>query len=190
LVPVIAMDATRQPAVRQMRWGLVPAWEKSARPKFMPINARAEDAFGKPMFREPIQKRRCLVPASAYYEWHNSGAVTQPYCIAMKDRAPFCFAGIYEEATASRPETFALFTTSPNAVMAPIHHRMPVIVQENAVTDWLGSAPISSRTFDEIARPYPPENMEAWAVSPLVNSPKNDVPECLIPVDGGDYWLV
>ncbi len=94
-LPVVVNDDGGGAKVATMRWGLVPFWDKSEKPKIVPINARSEEAFAKPMFRQAIQKRRCLVPADGYFEWRSRpGELKQPFDICMKDGRPFFFAGI------------------------------------------------------------------------------------------------
>ena len=108
-MPVVATDDDGKFRITLMRWGLVPFWEKSDKPKFVPINARSEEMFGKPMFRQSVQKRRCLVPADGFFEWKRFDEKTKiPHFIGLKKREPFFIAGIYEAATELRPETYAL----------------------------------------------------------------------------------
>jgi putative SOS response-associated peptidase YedK len=163
-----------------MRWGLVPFWDKSEKPKFAPINARSEEIIGKPMFRQSLQKRRCLVPADAFFEWKRiTEAKKVPYCIGLVDRAPFFFAGIYEAATAIRPATYALLTTGPNELMKEIHDRMPVILDEGRSRAWIQPGEVTSETIAQTCVPFPAHLMRAYPVSPLVNNPRNDRPECV-----------
>ena len=120
-LPVVINDDGGRAKVATMRWGLVPFWDKSEKPKIAPINAWSEDAFAKPMFRQSIQKRRALIPADGFYVEAPPGDRKQPFDICLKDGRPFFFAGIYEEATGIRPATYLLFTTRPNSLMAEIH---------------------------------------------------------------------
>lgn len=181
--PVVRPDPAGKPTGVLMRWGLVPFWDKSEKPTFAPINARSEDMFGKPTFRQSVQKRRCVIPADGFYEWKRLDERTKiPHHICMKGDAPFFIAGLYEEATESRPETYCLLTTGPNALMEAIHDRMPVILPAPAVTRWLQPGPLSPEDAQILCRPYSAEEMTAWAVSSLVNKPANDVPDCVVPV--------
>lgn len=168
-----------------MQWGLVPFWEKAERPKIAPINARSEEALSKPMFRQALQRRRCLVVADGFYEWHRvSQDLKVPFLIHMRDGRPFTFAGIFEEASESRPATFAILTTGPNKVMMPIHNRMPVILTAEGEERWLNDGPLDSQTLQGLSVPYPALEMEAFPVSRLVNSPKHDGRECILPFEG------
>lgn len=189
---LVATDEAGHPKAKPMRWGLVPYWEKSEKPKIAPVNARAETAFSNGMFKQSLQKRRCLIPADGFYEWKRfdpDGKRKQAYEIHLKGERPFFFPGIFEEATEPRPVTFLLFTTRPNDVMAPIHDRMPVILRDETAQRWLTPAPMTPQQFAAFAEPYDAREMEAVPVSSLVNSPKNDVPGCLVPVEPGKIEL-
>jgi putative SOS response-associated peptidase YedK len=176
-----------------MRWGLVPSWARDARIGLKTINARAEDAADKPAFREALRKRRCLIPADAFYEWQQLNARTrQPYAIAMKSGQPYAFAGLWEnwqtpvgEALAS----FTILTTAPNEIMASIHDRMPVIVDPKDYARWLQVQDKATPPLD-LLKPYPAEGMEAWPVSQLVGNVRNNGPELLSPLQPaqGTLW--
>lgn len=182
-LPTATLDADGVLHAHFMRWGFQPSWateEKSVAPQ---NNARSEEAFAKPMFRSAVQKRRCAVPIDGFYEWKKIAEdFKQPYHIQMRGGAPFFLAGIYEEATEIRPATFALLTTRPNALMEPIHDRMPVILNPDSARTWLTPGGLSEDNLKSICGPYFAEAMEAWPVSRLVNSVKNNVPELVAPV--------
>ena len=182
-LPVIVSDEDGKARVATMHWGLVPFWDKSEKPKIAPINARAEEAFTKPMFRQSIQKRRALIPADGFYEWKRlPGDLKQPFDICLKDGRPFFFAGIYEEATEIRPATYLLFTTRPNLLMAEIHNRMPAIITGDRAQQWINPGPVSAEQLAEFTEPYPADLMVARPVSTLVNNPRNDSPDCIVPI--------
>jgi putative SOS response-associated peptidase YedK len=188
-LPVVVRGAQGAARVATMRWGFVPFWDQSEKPKIAPINARAEGAFAKPMFRPAIQHRRCLVPADGFYEWKRlAGDRKQPFDIQLKGGLPFCFAGIYEAATATRPETYLLLTSRPNSLMEEIHDRMPVILTGERSTAWLTPGPITADELAFFAEPYAADEMVVQAISTLVNSPRNDSPAVLSPV-GDDAEL-
>lgn len=184
--PVIILDdeGDVMPVPCLMRWGLVPYWETSDKPKVAPINAKSEEVAAKPMFRHLLQKRRCLVPADGFYEWLrlDDGKVKVPFDIRLKGGRPFVMAGLYEAATESRPATFAILTTGPNALMAGIHDRMPVILDDEEAKVWLRRGALSPDTLAALTAPHPAEDMEANPISSLVNNPRNDMPEILEPV--------
>lgn len=172
-----------KPKAQDSRWGLVPFWDKSEKPKMAPINARSEEAFTKPMFRQSIQKRRCVIPADGFYEWQKLDEKTKvPFHICRKDNAVFFFAGIYEEATEIRPPTYLLFTCQPNELMSPIHNRMPAILSANRIKDWLAPGNLSESDFASFCQPYPTDQLGAYPVSSMVNKPVNDIPECVQPI--------
>ncbi|MDD4555244.1 MAG: SOS response-associated peptidase [Bacteroidales bacterium] len=161
------------------RWGLVPSWAKELSIGNKMINARAEGIAEKPSFRTSFRNRRCLVPATGFFEWRRNGKKT-PYNIRLKNSAPFCFAGLWDEWTAPdgmRINTFSIVTTTPNDLMKRIHDRMPVILRQEDEGRWINPQPDPSLL--SLLVPYPAEMMEAYPVSNLVNSPSNDVPEVL-----------
>lgn len=179
--PVVRNSDSGQPACTEMRWGLVPFWDKAEKPKFAPINARSEEMMDKPTFRQSVQKRRCVVPADGFYEWQRLDEKTKiPHHICLREERPFFMAGIFEEATDLRPETYALLTCGPNQLMEGIHDRMPVILSAIALQQWLKPGPLSPDESHAICQPYPADQMTAWAVSSIVNSPRNEVAECIV----------
>ena len=184
--PVIIMDDEGDvlPIPCFMRWGLVPYWEKSDKPKLAPINAKSEGVATNAMFKQSVQKRRCLVPADGFYEWLrlDDGKIKVPFDIHLKGDRPFLMAGIYEKATDTRPATFAILTTGPNDLMTAIHNRMPVILDDEEAQRWLKPGTVSPDEVAALTAPHPAEDMEAISISSLVNSPRNDVPEILEPV--------
>ena len=184
-----------QPVVRQgrdsgerefglLRWGLVPFWAKDLKIGYSTINARAEEAVQKPAFREAMRKRRCLIPADAFYEWERSDQKNkQPFAIALKSGEPYAFAGLWERW---RPkggealETFTILTTDANEVLEPIHNRMPVILEPKDYERWMEPAAAERLPLD-LLRPFPEERMIAWPVSSRVGNVRNNDPELLAP---------
>jgi putative SOS response-associated peptidase YedK len=183
--PVIIMDDEGDvlPIPCFMRWGFVPFWDRSDKPKRAPINARSEEVATTGMFKQSLQMRRCLVPADGFYEWLRFDEKTKfPFDIHLRSNRPFVMAGIYEKATEIRPATFAILTTGPNELMSKIHDRMPVILDDNEAKAWLQRGNIMPERVAELTRPHPAEDMEMTPISSLVNLPNNDVPEILEPV--------
>jgi putative SOS response-associated peptidase YedK len=167
-----------------LRWGLVPFWAKDAKLAFSTINARAEEAATKPAFREALKKRRCLVPAAAFYEWQRLDAKPKKsFAIALISGEPYAFAGLWESW---RPkdgeplETFTILTTEPNELMAPIHNRMPVILEPKDYDHWL-DARDQARPPVDLLRPHPADRMRAWPVSDRVGNVRNNDPQLLEP---------
>ncbi|KZE44299.1 SOS response-associated peptidase [Rossellomorea marisflavi] len=168
-----------------LRWGLVPHWAKEAKIGYKMINARAEGIDEKPSFREPFRKKRCLIIADGFYEWKKVDDRKQPYRFIMKDGKPFAFAGLWETwKNGDAPlHTCTIITTTPNALTEDVHDRMPVILKRTDYARWLDP---SNQAVDELKSllvPYPAEEMELYAVSELVNSPKNDVADVLSPLN-------
>ena len=175
---------TQARELTSLHWGLVPAWtrDRSGPP---PTNARAETLADKPSFRDAFRSRRCLIPASGFYEWAVEGRARHPWLFRLRDERPFALAGLWETWSApdgATLESCAVVTTTPNTVMAPIHHRMPVLLADPADWDrWLDPRIVDPVALAPILRPFPPEAMAALAVSPHVNSVRHDDPGCLIP---------
>jgi putative SOS response-associated peptidase YedK len=167
-----------------LRWGLIPYWSKDAKSAYSMINARAEEAATKPAYREALKKRRCLVPADAFYEWQTIGKKTRkPYAIALKSGDPCALAGLWESWRPSEGtvlETFTILTTDPNEVTEPFHNRMPVILEPKDYARWLESDDAARPPVD-LMRPYPAEKMHAWPVSERVGNVRNDDPQLLDP---------
>ncbi len=164
--------------VEVMRWGLVPSWAKDPRIGYKMINARAETAAEKPSFRASFKSRRCLVPASGYYEWKREGGKKQPYYFTVKGEDLFALAGLWAEwrdENGNALQSFTILTTEPNALAAGVHDRMPVILGREHEASWLdgNTAP---KVILETLQPLDPERMEAWPVSARVNSPHHNDP--------------
>lgn len=186
--PVAALRVLVQGEGRQLdllRWGLVPFWAKDAKIGNKMINARAETVADKPAFRAAFKRRRCLVLADGFYEWRRTPEGKQPYYITLEDGGPFAFAGLWERWDKGEGEpllTCTLITTTPNALMQQVHHRMPVILSPGDYDLWLDPAVQDRERLLPLLRPFPAERMLAVPVSTLVNSPRNDLPECQEPV--------
>ena len=174
---VISCDAPD--TLNYFRWGLIPSWAKEPSLGNKLINARAETVLEKPSFKNAFRNRRCLVPATGFFEWKRTPDKT-PFHIGLKHGSPFCFAGLWDQWVSGDGEiirTFTIITTSPNKLMENIHDRMPVILHREDEKRWVIPQPDPSLV--ELLKPYPAEMMEAWPVSKLVNFPKNDVPEII-----------
>ncbi|MGH9616658.1 MAG: SOS response-associated peptidase, partial [Acidobacteriaceae bacterium] len=183
--PVIRLDrGTGEREIAMMRWGLIPGWCKQPRQLGLStINAKAESLMEKPIWRQPFKKRRCLVPADAFYEWKKIDAKTrQPYAFGMKDDAPFAFAGLWERwrTPDNKPiDSFAIVTTDPNELTAAVHDRMPVIVEPKDYERWLTRADEDQPPID-LLRPYNADAMKAWKVRNAVGDVRNDRPDLCI----------
>lgn len=158
--------------VRMFRWGLTPPWWKYKGRSL--INVRVE-SLEKPVFRHSLE-RRCLVLADSFYEWKKEGKVKVPYRIMRDDGAPFAFAGIWEEDKDAKGKpitSFAILTSTPNEVVAPIHDRMPVMLLPEWENTWIDPE-AGPRDLKGAFKPYPAVEMEAYEVSRAVNSPTVD----------------
>ena len=170
-----------RPELIMMRWGLVPYWADDIKIGNRLINARAESVERTPAFREAYQRRRCLVPADGFYEWRKEGRRRQPFLIRRRDQAPFAFAGLWErwqQPGGQILRSCTIVTCPANPLLAEIHDRMPVILAPDDHARWLDPAAGEGRA---VLRPCPADWLEAIPVSPRVNSPANDDPDCLAP---------
>jgi len=167
-----------------MRWGFIAPSERQ--PHATPINVRAETIATAPMYRDAFRRRRCLVVADGFYEWRKEGRGKTPYFIALRSRRPFGFAAIWsfdQRSADGRVATCAIVTCPPNPLLAEIHNRMPVILPAPARERWLDPN-ADPAELGALLTPLPSADLEAFAVSPLVNSPHNDSPECVRPLAG------
>lgn len=162
-----------------VRWGLIPSWSKEMTTGF--INARSETVDSKPSFRQAFKNHRCILPASGFYEWKKTGNEKTPYYIQISDSTPMAMAGIWETWVSPKGqaiETCSILTTAANSVVAPIHDRMPVILSMDNFSRWLDTSIQDIKPLRYLFNPYPPEQMQAYPVSTLVNNPSNDNPDC------------
>lgn len=185
-IVVIRLNKEGKRMVGAVRWGLIPSWAKDA-PKMQPINARAETASTSGMFRQAFARRRCIIPADGFYEWKKLDPKTkQPMFIHFPDDRLFGFAGLWERwqgAEGEKPlDTCTILTTAPNELMAGIHDRMPAILKPEDYDLWLDRN-ADLQAVEKLLRPYPDGELEATPVSRMVNSPKNDLPDCIKPLD-------
>ncbi len=170
-----------------LRWGLVPRWAKDLRIGSKMINARAETVATKNSFRSAFKKRRCIITADGFYEWKRLDPKTkQPMYIHRVDGAPLAFAGLYERWTDAEQlreiHTCTIITTTPNAVMEPIHNRMPVLLPPARWDEWLDPGNDDTDSLQQLLVPAPNELLTTYAVSTLVNNVRNNEPSLLDPV--------
>ncbi|MDI6739833.1 MAG: SOS response-associated peptidase [Candidatus Edwardsbacteria bacterium] len=183
--PVAAAVFDGRRTLKAFKWGLVPFWAKDEKIGYKLINARAETLSEKPGFKQAFAKRRCLVVADGFYEWRQEGNSKTPFFVQLKSAKPFAFAGLYEKwksPAGKEIESCAIITTTPNPLMKPIHDRMPAILDRKHCDQWLDPSANDSQKLSALLKPYDPDKMEAYPVSQLVNSPKNDSPECIKPM--------
>lgn len=183
-VPIVRR--TRDGTTRELalvRWGLVPHWADDPKIGYRMINARAESVATRPGFREAFRKRRCLVPANGFFEWEKRGKTKQPWLIRPKGGGLMAFAGLWEvwrDPDGEPLHSCAIVTGRPNEVAGRFHDRMPVILDPAHYDDWLRADPEEARA---LLVPCPDDWLEAYPVSRRVNSPDNDDPEVIEPLE-------
>jgi putative SOS response-associated peptidase YedK len=181
-VLAVTTDKEGIPRGEQLRWGLVPSWAKSPTPSAKMINARVETVAGKPAYRRPFERFRCLIIADGFYEWQRAGgAGKQAFHITRADRAPFAFAGLWSVWHAPDESTIrscTIITTAANDAVAPLHDRMPVILEPAAEALWLDHATAPAVLFELMAG-LDAERTELVPVGPAVNDARYDGPDCL-----------
>ena len=182
---IVARDGER--FLTHHRWGLIPGWAKDRSIGARMINARAETVATLPAFRDALMPRRCIIPATRFYEWRRSGTARIPHSIQRDDGAPMSFAGLWaawhDRATGERVVSCTIVTTTPNAVMAPLHNRMPVILDDDAVGTWLDPSLENPADLLELLVPCPDDVLSTYQVSGLVNNVRNDGPELIEPAN-------
>ena len=188
--PVAVVPNTPEPRVDFFHWGFIPYWAKDPSIGNRMINARAETLSAKPVFRNALKRRRCLIPASGFYEWRkNPDGTKTPMYIRMKGGKPFAFGGLWERWNSpdgSEVRSCTIITGKPNELVRDIHDRMPLIIPGELYKRWLEPAEVSPEQVEEMLKPYPAVEMEAVPVSRLVNSPKVDEPRCIESVTAED----
>ena len=179
--PVTALrhNLRGQREITHFHWGLIPSWSKDTKWASRMINARSETVHEKPSFRNAFKRRRCIVPATGFYEWQRIGKKKQPMRIRMQDEAIFGMAGLWESWQGI--ESCTILTMRPNELMAPIHDRMPVILNPEDYDIWLGSkTPIAA--LPAMFQPFSAEKMSAYPVSTYVSNARNEGPQCIVPL--------
>ena len=185
--PVAAVRAARDGGQRELvflHWGLIPSWADDWRIGNRMINARSETVAEKPAFRRAFRQRRCLVPADGFFEWQRQGTKKQPYYIHRRDGRPLAIAGLWEHwagAGSGPVESCTLLTTAANATLRPLHDRMPVLLEPAQFDTWLDPEQHSVESLVALLAPADDAVLEAYAVSTVVNSPRNDSPACIEP---------
>ncbi len=185
ILTVVQRDG--QNVLEGMRWGLIPSWAQDPSIGARMINARAESVAEKPSFKRPLKSQRCLIVADGFYEWRQTGSQKIPMFIRLKSKHPFGFAGLYDRWKSEEGKwitSCTILTTTANELMQPIHQRMPVILPKKDYKKWLDPANQDLDGLVSLLKPFEANKMVAYQVSPLVNSPRNNSPECIKPVDG------
>lgn len=182
-------DIKGSPELQLVRWGLIPSWVKDpATLRSLLINARAETAAGKPAFRGALRHRRCLVPTTGFYEWSGKRGARQPHLIRLNDQQLFALAGLWESwlgADGSEIETMAILTTAPNAEMARLHDRMPVVIEPENFDRWLDCRPGTAEGILDLLKPIADGRLTVTAVNPQLNDPRAEGPKLQEPTFSG-----
>jgi putative SOS response-associated peptidase YedK len=187
-VYLVATSSGGARRLRALRWGLVPSWAKDPRIGGRLINARAETLSRKPAFRSLVDRRRALLPVSGFYEWRRpapeNGNVKQPFYFHRPDSGLLVFAGLWDlwlDAEQRPLRSCTVITTMANKTLAPVHHRMPVVLSQHNWDEWLQPGPLPPGRLAELLVPAPEESLDAYPVGEEVNKAGNDGPELIEP---------
>jgi putative SOS response-associated peptidase YedK len=178
--PVVLVGRDGRPMMDELRWGLIPYWDKDASVGVRAINARAETIAEKPTFRDAFRKRRCLVPASGFYEWKRDGKTKTPYYFTSWGE-PVVFAGLWERWSGGADviHSFTIITIEANSLIAPIHDRMPVILKRDDWRAWLDPNFQDRSHLQSLLRPADEDLLESWEVGAYVNNVRHEGEECI-----------
>ena len=182
LLPVIVEDPQGERTALPMQWGLVPRWRRSdGKAGVAPINARAETLLEKPMFRGLTKSKRCIVPASGFYEWRKVDGRKQPFYLTSEDGEAWGFAGLYDLTHDENDAagSFTIITTAANSLVVPLHERMPAILRREDEEEWVSRDVTDPLQVERLLQSYPEDAMRVYAVSPDLNSPRNNGPELI-----------
>ncbi len=184
------IDTPKGRRARLFRWGLLPSWAKQDSPGFRTFNARIETLGSKPAFRTPFRTRRCLIPASGYFEWQPTPAGKQPYCIRHRSDPIMAFAGLYDRWTGQAGESIdscTLIVADASPKLKEIHDRMPVILNAEDFDAWLDRDNHDVERLGKLLKNRQLTEFESYPVSTRVNNPRQDDAECIQPLHEIDY---
>lgn len=179
-LPVITKRG--KPKAEAMAFGLKLPARPPANKSTLLANARAETLLDKPAFRDAARHRRCLVPATGFFEWEKQGAARRPHYFTLPSSPAFWLAGLWEPETEASPAAFVVVTTAANAVLGAIHDRMPVILGPNSGPAWLGDEPLAPARLTQLCRPLRADLMTGQPVNPKVNNVRYEAPDCIAPI--------
>lgn len=184
-LPVI-INAEGELQMHPMQWGLIPGWVKPGdKPKVSPINARSETIAEKPMFRNLVKRRRCLIPANGFYEWKQTGGPKQPYLIHLVDQPIMLMAGLFDVRTGDDGEdqpTYTIITGPSNDVMAEVHNRMPMIIHPEDIEEWMDPDVQEIGPLEPLLQPLPNDEITMYPVSTDVNNVRNNRTDLIEPI--------
>lgn len=182
----IVLETSQGRCLVPAKWGLVPFWSKEPKTKYSTINARAETLVKSATYREPFKYRRCLIPATGFYEWQKGPSGKQPWHVQPAHSELFAFAGLYDRWHAEQADelrSYTIITTEANPLVRPIHNRMPAVLQREDYPQWLSSDPVPAEALLALLDPCPNDWLRAYPVSSHVNSPQHDDPDCIAPLE-------
>jgi putative SOS response-associated peptidase YedK len=184
--PVVLTGKAMEVGIGGLRWGLVPSWAEDENVGYKMINARSETIDKKPSFSRSFQRKRCIVPANGFYEWKTlTSSKKIPFYIRLLGEELFGMAGLFDHWKSPSGEdlfTYTIITTEANALLQPLHERMPVILNPADYETWLDPIDSDPDLLKAMLRPYPTDQMSTMRVSEEVNKPANDSPELIYPV--------
>lgn len=175
------VEGSSQNRAGNLHWGLVPSFAKDKKIGYKMINARAETLKEKISFSRLLERRRCLIPADGFYEWKQLNGQKSPVRFTLKTEEPFAFAGLWDRWVHGKEEVVSctLITTEANSLVKDVHNRMPVIVKKEMEHIWLSKKEQDVNLLMSILQPFDESLMQAYEVSTVVNTPKNNGPECV-----------
>jgi putative SOS response-associated peptidase YedK len=188
IMPTIRRDESGDNHVEPMRWGYMPFWAKDFNEvfKYKTFNARSETMFDRRMWKEAALSRRCLVPATGFYEWKKTPSGKQPFFIHPKDQELFSFAGVWgswKDAEGNKWHTYSIVTTEPNEEVSDIHNRMPVILSPDEEDLWADPTNTAEQDIAPLMHPYPDNMLELYEVSRDVNTSRVDEETLVMPIN-------
>jgi len=185
LVLVLRNDLDNNRQLSYLKWGLIPYWAKDAAIGNHMINARSETVDQKLAFKSAFKHRRCIIPASGFYEWQKVEGKKRPHYITLKDGSPMMFAGLWDRWTSPEGnviESCTILTTISNELIQTLHDRMPVVLRMEDADYWLDSRITDPSQLRQLFSPYQPDLLNLYPVSNMVNSPRNDDLKCIKPL--------
>ena len=179
------LSAKQSRRLAWLHWGLVPFWSKDKKIGYRTINARAETVESKPAFRAAFKSRRCLIPASGFFEWKAENG-KQPYCIRSNKHSLIAFAGLYEhwdDGKGDSIDSCTILVTQANTRIQPVHERMPVILKPADYSIWLDPGRQDAAKLKSLLAPWPEADTVVYPIGRRINNPRNDDPQCIAPVN-------
>lgn len=182
-IPIVISDGKKSRLISS-RWGFLPSWAKETKTAYSMINARAETVDSNRSYKDAFLNQRCLVVADGFFEWLKQDKAKIPYYIHLKSNEPMAFAGLYNNWKSPEGEeicTSTIVTTDANSLIAPLHNRMPVILQQQDFNQWIDPEVRDKDTLKLLLKPIQSEELEAYRVTPKMNSYKYNYPDNIRP---------